>query len=120
METRRWTNPSLPQTLQIAVFLLYADAVFGLLFGRVFSILGLVLVVGSAAAGFGIANEKKWGYNLGVGVSAVYLLLIAWSVGFDIGRLLSVDVILFSLFPVAQFLLLVHPMSRDHQRIWFS
>lgn len=120
METRRWTNPSLPQTLQIAVFLLYIDAVFGLLFGRVFSLLGLALVVGAAAGGFGIANEKKWGYNLGVAVSAFYLVLIAWSVGFDIGDLLSVDVILFSLFPIAQFLLLVHPMSRQHQRIWFS
>ena len=36
METRRWLNPSLAQTLQIAVLLLYVDAVFYALFGGLF------------------------------------------------------------------------------------
>ena len=33
METRRWVNPSQPQTLQIAVFLLYINAFFSVLGG---------------------------------------------------------------------------------------
>jgi hypothetical protein len=33
---RRWTNPSQPQTLQIAVWLLYFNGVLGLVFGTVF------------------------------------------------------------------------------------
>ena len=33
METRRWINQSQPQTLYIAVFLLYINAAFTLLFG---------------------------------------------------------------------------------------
>ena len=33
METRRWINPSQPQTLQIAVFLLYINAFFSVLGG---------------------------------------------------------------------------------------
>ena len=31
MALTRWTNPSLPQTLQIGMFLLYIEAVFGVL-----------------------------------------------------------------------------------------
>jgi hypothetical protein len=38
MAMRQWTNPSQPQTLQIAVFLLYMNAVFALLFGGLGSI----------------------------------------------------------------------------------
>ena len=38
---RQWTNPSQPQTLQIAVFLLYINAVFALLFARPFGLLFL-------------------------------------------------------------------------------
>ena len=121
METRRWTNPGQPQTLQIAVFLLYINAVFGMLFGQAFSVLGLIIVVGQAAAGFGIANEKRWAYWLGVGVAGLalvpYILFVA-SEGlgsiFDIGLLINL------LFPVALFALLLHPMSRDYQRIWFK
>ena len=58
METRRWLNPSQPQTLQIAVFLLYIHAVFGVLFGAFASLIGLALIAGSAGAGYGIANER--------------------------------------------------------------
>ncbi len=122
MRFTRWTNPSLPQTLQIGMFLLYIDAVFGLLFGRVFLFpLGTAIVIGSALAGLGIANELKWGWQLGVAVSALALLPFVLLVLSDgIGALLAFEVLLSLLFPVAQFALLVHPQSRDHQRIWFS
>ena len=32
-DTRRWVDPSQPQTLQFACWLLYANAIIGLLFG---------------------------------------------------------------------------------------
>jgi hypothetical protein len=115
METRRWTNPSQPQTLQIAVFLLYIDAFFALLG------FNLLIAVASAAAGFGIANEKKWGYVLGVIISVIALLFLAQVIYYDgLSRLFDLRVLLASVFPVAQFALLVHPQSRDYQRIWFS
>src|SRR5438309_2962391 len=66
MQTRRWLDPSQPQTLQIAVFLLYAQAALLLLFGGFLSLLGLALVAGGIGSGYGIANEKKWGYRLGL------------------------------------------------------
>jgi uncharacterized membrane protein (DUF2068 family) len=120
METRRWTNPGQPQTLQIAVFLLYINAVFGVLFGQVFSAIGLVIVAGQAAAGFGIANEKRWGYWLGVGVAALGLLPFALFIADEgVGAIFNIGLLINLLFPVALFALLLHPMSRDYQRIWF-
>ena len=79
METRRWLNQSQPQTLVIAVMLLYLDAVFIALSGGIFSPLGLVIIVGSVAAGYGIANERKWGYFLGIGIAVFFLLPFALS-----------------------------------------
>ena len=69
MQTRRWVDPSQPQTLQIAVFLLYAQAVLLLLFGAFLSPVGLALIAGGVGAGYGIANEQKWGYGLGIGMA---------------------------------------------------
>jgi hypothetical protein len=120
METRRWTNPSQPQTLQIAVFLLYANAVLGLLFFDALEIWGQLVsfagLVGSAVAGFGIANEKRWGYNLALVVSAAEVLaLVSIIFGYDAeGFFLSL------MFAVALVALLLHPQSREYQKIWFS
>jgi hypothetical protein len=124
MQTRRWTNPSQPQTLQIAVFLFYINAVFGVLFGQIlfWFPIGLLGVVGAAAAGFGIANERKWGYWLGVAVAGVMVTLeVALPLVLDgLGLILSPLFLISALFPVALFALLLHPMSRDYQRIWFQ
>ncbi len=122
METRRWTNPSQPQTLQIAVFLLYFRAFFGVLEGLLGGApLRAVIGVGLAAAAYGIANEKRWGYALGVAVSALGLLpFVVLVFGGGLGDLLNVGVLLSLVFPVAQFALLLHPMSREYQRIWFT
>jgi hypothetical protein len=122
METRRWTNPTQPQTLQIAVFLLYIEAVFGVLFGQVFWLfpVGLLLVVGQAASGFGIANERKWGYRLAVAVAALALLPFVYAIVTDgVSAILNLSFLISLLFPAALFALLLHPMSRDYQRIWF-
>ena len=54
METRRWTNPTQPQTLQIAVFLLYIEAVFGVLFGQVFAFFIVAIAAAEAAVGLAI------------------------------------------------------------------
>ena len=63
MPEARWTNNSQPQTLQIAVFLLYAEAFFTALYVLTgdYPAVFLVAVAGGVAAGNGIANERKWG-----------------------------------------------------------
>src|SRR5680860_755012 len=120
METRRWTNPSQPQTLQIAVFLLYANAVLGLVFGNAYfrfgGLFGLAAMVAFAAGGFGIANEKRWGYTTAVVVSAGEVLCLILIFG-PIGLLGSQHLLGFA-FAVALAALLLHPQSRDYQRIW--
>jgi hypothetical protein len=121
METRRWTNPTQPQTLQVAVFLLYLNAVFGLIFGNVLyvwgGLIGLAGVVGFAAGGFGIANEKRWGYNLALAVAgAESLTLVRLFVGWGHSSSLFISL----MFAVALVALLLHPQSRDYQKIWFS
>lgn len=120
MQTRRWTNPSQPQTLQIAVFLFYIDAVFSVLFGAVFSLLGLILTVAFVASGFGIANERKWGYIVGVIVAGLALVPIALSLAIEPSNIVNPYFLLQAVFPVALFALLMHPMSREYQRIWFK
>ena len=126
METRRWTNPHQPQTLQIAVILLYISAVFAFLLPpTIYNYFGgganLIAAVAMAAGAFGIANEKRWGYLLAVGVTAIGLLaLFLILANSGVGTLVEPRFIMLALFPVVRFALLVHPMSRQHQKIWFS
>jgi uncharacterized membrane protein len=112
MSQYRWIDQSHPQTLQIACFLLYLNAVFALLRGG----LGILLILGAVAAFF-IANEKKWAYYLGVGIALFSFVVIAkfWiDVGFDLQLAISV------IFDGALVALLLHRDSRNHQRIWFK
>jgi hypothetical protein len=118
METRRWTNPSQPQTLQIAVFLLYFRAFFGLLEGLAGgSPLFVLIAIGQGVGGYGIANEKRWGYSVGLAMSFAPAALRVLASG--PGAVLAVNPITL-LFEVALIALLLHPQSRDYQRIWFS
>ena len=125
METRRWTNPSQPQTLYMATFLLYINAVL-----RLRRLLGGFFGVRSAcwsssaqvAAGFGIANEKQVGLLLGGGhrrprpAARSCCSSLVDGVGVDLQPRASCST---PSFPVALFALLVHPMSREYQKIWF-
>ena len=118
MNERRFFNPSQPQTLQIAVLLLYLNAALDLLFGWGFlGVFGLLIIVGMAAGGFGIANEQKWGYGLAVAVAILRVALLLAFAGADV---LEFPLILTLLFDGALVALLVHPESRDYQRIWFK
>ncbi|MBV9412339.1 MAG: hypothetical protein JO148_12135 [Acidimicrobiia bacterium] len=115
MEQRRWVNQTQPQTLQIAVFLLYINGAITLLFGGLFVPLFAVIAIGSIAAGYGIANERKWGYILGVVMALVPFALVIVTRSSPLsGGLLNL------LFEVALVALLLHPQSRDYQRIWFK
>lgn len=112
----RWLDRSQPQTLMSATILLYINAAFGLLYGQLWSLyygfpLGAVLVLGQLASGIGIANEKKWGYWLGVSLVAVWIAFLIHYFAF-------VSIINL-LFYIALLALLLHPMSRSYRRTWF-
>jgi hypothetical protein len=111
--SRRFLDPSQPQTLQGAVMLCYITAVFGLLTLFALGLLSLI-PIGLAFGAYGIANEKKWGYWLAVALAALNvaggLYLAATGAGISILNLLF-DVVLAAL--------LLHPHSREYQRVWF-
>jgi hypothetical protein len=122
----RWTNPSQPQTLQIAVFLLYANAFFTAL--EVLTVglsayfkhppWGPLLIAAAAlavVAGRGVASERKWGYALAVAV-AVFPFAFRVLAGL---RLFGTNIVTL-MFEIALVLLLLHDQSREYQRIWFK
>lgn len=113
----RWINQSQPQSLVNATFLLYLNALFAVIF---FDVL-LVIKLAGVAAGWGIANEKKWGYILGAIVALVPLTLSV--IGIATGILNSVNfasVLISLLFQILLVGLIFHPASRSYQRIWFK
>ena len=108
----------------MATFLLYIEAVLSVIFGNVVAIFGpiwvVAYIVGAIAGGFGIANERRWGYYLAVTVAVLGLLPFVWVLAtLGVTKIFSPSLILAALFPVALFALLVHPMSREYQKIWF-
>jgi hypothetical protein len=111
---RRWFPTNQPQTLQAAVGLLYWNAVLGLIVGIVaggYGHLTLILIAAELIGGYGISNERKWGYYLAL-LSAVGPLIMV-IVGF-----LGAG-ILYLLFQIALVVLLLHPQSREYFRIWY-
>ena len=142
---RRYFNQSQPQTMQIAVFLLYANAVLGLvlssdnrflfevaagsllrtssdLTGLIGLLLALGFIVGSAVAAYLIANEKRIGYTLGLIVAAAPIVatLIIVTIGYP-GRVRVIDAIdIGFLFDVALLALLLHQQTRSYQKVWFK
>ena len=115
METRRWVNQSQPQTLFIATFLLYVNAAVLALFGGLFSLRGLALIALGAGGAYGIANERKLGYAAGIAAAAAPFVLGLLFLGNPLaGDPISI------MFDIALVALLLHPMSREYQRIWFK
>ncbi len=115
MRANRWVDQTQPQTLVIATIVMYINAVLGLITGRflILSGVGVVLVVlGPVAAGWGIANEKNWGYWLGVVLTAITVALLV--VSFGLGGVILL------LFYVALLALLLHPQSREYRKTWFK
>ena len=119
MEPRVWVNPRQPQTLYIAQMLMYFRGgialVFGFLFGSL-TVFSLLFAVGNVAAAFGIANERRWGYKLGVAVAALTLVIALLVLIDSFGRLWGQMIGL--LFDFALVALLLHPISRSYQRYW--
>lgn len=122
----QWFNQRQPQTLQIAVLLLYIHAAFGLLellmspgelldpsqFASVPGVVFLLGIVGGVAA-FGIANERRWGYGLGLAAAIAPIGARLYS-GSPLSDLLGL------MLEVALVIVLVHPMSRGYYKIWFK
>jgi hypothetical protein len=115
----KFLNQFQPQTLVIGTMFCYIDAVFGFLFGVVSTsfLLAIITIFGLAIGGFGIANEKKWGYFLAVGAAVLQVLMLILVAGTEV---LGFPLILNLFFDGALVALLLHPQSREYTRIWFK
>lgn len=113
METRKFLNQYQPQTLQSATILLYLNAVFAL-FNP--SVITLFILAGAGGA-YGIANDKKWGYFVGllaaiVPLALTLLIILTSGLKFDIGINLIFELILLAV--------LLHPLSKNYVKTWFK
>lgn len=134
---KKWFDRMQPQTLQIATWLLYFDGFFGLVDlldggGEMYYLrlrypggilIGLAIMGLYAAGGLLMANDKRLGYRLSV-AAAVSPFVVNFVVYSDVGaslryRLFGSGIIGFA-FDVALIALLLHPQSKEHQRIWFN
>jgi hypothetical protein len=120
----KWFDRSLPQTLQSAVILLYIHVVFALI-GGAYSYFpwGLLITVLSFIGAFGMSNEKRVGYYSGIAAAIMpfFLRFFVWDgPGISVMDRLTGNNIINMIFEVALVALLVHPMSRSYQRIWFK
>ncbi len=140
---RRFFNPSQPQTMQVSVFLLYANVILALFFsgseglyavaatsltgggGRgsgttlIGNLVAIGVVAGCGAAAYLIANERKVGWRLGVVVAAapiVALLLIIVTGHVSVAGAISIRL----LFDVALLVALLHDQTRSYEKIWFK
>ena len=118
MNDTRWVNPHQPQTLYMAVILCYVQAVLTLLSFGYLGFFGLFVLVGLGGGAFGIANEKRWGYMIAVAAAVLQIAVFVLYGG--LGALGNVQVLIGFGFDVLLVVLLLHPMSRDYQRIWFK
>ncbi len=115
MAEHKWVDSSQPQTLQGAVIFSYVNAGLGLLYLLITGAPYYLLLILLGAAALGIANELRWAYYAAVGLASlnIFVLLITLFYGSGFLGLLSLH------FAGVLFALLVHPMSRQYQRIWF-
>ena len=121
MEPRVWVNRHQPQTLYIAQLLMYFQGGLGLLFAligaRGLTVYSLVITAGKLTAAYGIANEMRWAYKLGVVIAALpILVLLLLAVTNDVGWLWADPIAL--LFDIALLALLLHAQSRSYQQYW--
>ena len=137
LDHRKWFDRMLPQTLQVAVWLLYIDGAFAVLgyldksdqygiwryLGGIGGILAPLACISFIAGGFLIANGRRLGWYLGIGASLAPFLLRAlykfqYTDGLTIGWIITQNNLISFLFEAALVALLVHPMSRSYATRW--
>ena len=132
MSDQIWVNNRQPQTLYIAQVIMYFRGVMAILLGGALFSLGsvslfgstllgavytLLITVGVIAGAFGIANERHGATNSASRLQPPLALRVV--VLFIAGlEALTFDTVGL-LFDIALISLLLHPMSRDYQKVWF-
>lgn len=137
LDFKKWFDRFQPQTLQIATWLLYINAFFALVDwlgttgwigvarvreGALGTLIGLAIVVAYTAGGFLMANDRKWGWRIAIAAAFSPFLLRFWvlrDANISLIDKLTGQRVLSFIFDVALCALLLHPQSREHQRVWY-
>jgi hypothetical protein len=118
---RKWFDQTQPQTMQVAVMLLYLTAILNLIVGFIIGGGGFFLLLVSAGlvgGAYGMANEQKTGYT-------VALIFACLPIAILIGLSIYYHRLLFPGFlnlvmQVALIALLLHPQTREYKKVWFK
>ncbi|MCL6105660.1 MAG: DUF2127 domain-containing protein [Actinobacteria bacterium] len=78
--------------------------------------LAIIIALSEVLPAWGIANDRKWGYYLGLGITSLYLILVIMAIVVSGMTFIS---ILSLMFAGAMVALLLHRESREYQRMWF-
>ncbi|CAB4856228.1 MAG: hypothetical protein F2780_00780 [Actinobacteria bacterium] len=139
LNPRKWFDRMQPQTMQIATWLLYLNGFFALISfmdkrdwigyarvdkGAFGSLIGILVVGSFIGGGFLMANDRKIGYKLAVVAAFSPFALRIWVLwsysGYsNLDKITGNDTIGF-IFEAALCALLLHPHSREHQRVWYT
>ena len=139
LDPRKWFDRMQPQTMQIATWLLYLNGFFALIGfmdksdwtgiariekGALGSLVGLIAVASFIAGGYLMANDRRIGYRLALVAAFSPFILRIWILWSyprwgAIDKITGNDTIGF-IFEAALCALLLHPQSREHQRLWYS
>ena len=138
IDSRKWFDRTQPQTLQIATWLLYINAFFAVIdlldtngwigvarvrHGALGTFVGIAIIVAYVGGAFLMANERKIGYILAVVAAFSPFVIRLWLLNgtqFSIFDKITGNNTISFIFEIALCALLLHPQSRNHQRIWFK
>lgn len=137
LDHRKWFDRMLPQTLQIATWLLYIDGAFAVLgyldktdmygewrwYGGTGSLIAFLACLSFFAGGFLMANGRRIGWWVSLGASlAPFILRLLLKMWHDHARTLTWVVtqnnLITFVFEAALVALVVHPMSRAYANRW--
>jgi hypothetical protein len=138
LDWRKWFDQMLPQTLQVATWLLYINGVFAILdwfdrtdiygtwrwYGGLGGVIAPLACLSYVAAGLLMANGRRLGWHLGIAASLSPLALRALlklqhESGLPLSWVVFQRNLVSFLFEAALLALLLHPMSRAHASRWF-
>ena len=107
-----WFARQQPQTLQGAVLLLYWNAALSAIYALVDRAgVPAILILVDLFAGIGLANDRRWGFLLGLAAGLAPVVLFFSDL--HVGSVLNL------LFWLALLALLLHPQSRQYVRTYF-
>jgi hypothetical protein len=122
MESRRAVNPAMPSALVWAQLALYLGAVYAV--GRGFALLrfpGWELLIGcwQLLGAYGIANERRWGWRIGLAAATASVLPALDQFVRSPALAFHPDFLVLVAIPVFTVGCLGEPSARDFQRAWF-